>query len=63
MVTDTFTIPALGGAQGGYIPGTLVISVDGIDQTTTQTDPAAGTGSLSWMPEADNLVTMRWLVP
>lgn len=56
-----FTLPLYPGT--GYVPGTLHVFVDGVEQNHTETDPAAGTFSLSWAPATGDQITASWLVP
>lgn len=62
--TSTFTIPVYPGvAAGGYVHGTLHVFVDGIEQNKVETDPVAGTFTLSWTPASGDTVTASWVVP
>jgi hypothetical protein len=57
--TTTFTLAS------SYLPGTLVVTVDGIvipSSEVTETDPVAGTFTLSWAPDADEKITVNYLV-
>ncbi len=60
-IITTFTNPEY--PPGGYVPNSLRVTVDAIPQNVTEDDPAAGTWSLTWAPEADNEVRATWLVP
>jgi hypothetical protein len=57
--TVTFTLAS------AYLPGSLQVSVDGLPipaSEVTETDPAAGTFTLSWAVDADEHVTVTYRV-
>lgn len=46
-----------------YVPGSLVVYVDGVRQTCTETSPSAGTFSLPWVPALGDYISAQWRVP
>lgn len=58
-VTSSWTLPY----PTAYVPGSLVVYVDGVRQTAVEDDPAAGSFSLSWVPAMGDYISAQWRVP
>ena len=63
-----WTVVTMAGAVGTtefpYADGSLLVKVDGLLISTasyTETDPAAGTFTLSWTPDTDEVVTVQYI--
>ena len=56
-------VGAVGTTLFGYALGSLIVKVDGVTisrASYTETDPAAGTFTLSWVPDTDETVTVSY---
>lgn len=45
-----------------YVPGSLRVRVDGVLQVATETDPAAGAFTLTFVPDAGEAISAAWSV-